>query len=158
MAAIESILTETRVFPPSEAFVKQANVPGMEGYQALCRQAATDYEGYWAGLAKKHIDWKTPFTRTLDETNAPFYKWFEDGTLNVSYNCLDRHLATRGDKTALVFEADDGSVTKVTYKQLHARVCQFANGLKSLGVVPGDRVIVRGDVVYEAVPDGRAFP
>ncbi len=151
MAAIESILSETRVFPPSEAFVKQANVPGMDGYQALCRQAATDYEGYWAGLAKKHIDWKMPFTRTLDETNAPFYKWFEDGTLNVSYNCLDRHLATRGDKTALVFEADDGSVTKVTYKQLHARVCQFANGLKSLGVVPGDRVIVYMPMGVEAV-------
>ena len=151
MAAIESILTETRVFPPSEAFVQQANVSGMESYRALCRQAETDYEGFWAGLARQHIAWKTPFTRTLDESNAPFYKWFEDGTLNVSYNCLDRHLATRGDKTALIFEADDGSVTKVTYTQLHARVCQFANGLKSLGVVAGDRVIVYMPMGIEAV-------
>ncbi|MDP2056407.1 MAG: acetyl-coenzyme A synthetase N-terminal domain-containing protein, partial [Thiobacillus sp.] len=142
MASIESILTETRVFPPADAFVKQANVSGMEAYQALCRQAATDYEGFWANLARQTMDWKTPFTRTLDESNAPFYKWFDDGELNVSYNCLDRHLEKRGDKTALIFEADDGAVTKVTYKELHARVCQFANGLKSLGVVAGDRVIV----------------
>ena len=130
MAAIESILTETRVFPPADAFVNQANVSGMDAYQALCRQAETDYEAFWAKLARQHLDWKTPFSRTLDESNAPFYKWFDDGELNVSYNCLDRHLATRGDKTALIFEADDGTVTKVTYKQLHARVCQFANGLQ----------------------------
>jgi len=151
MAAIESILTETRVFPPSRTFAEQANVSGMDACRALCRQAETDYEGFWAGLAKRHIDWKTPFTRTLDETNAPFYKWFEDGTLNVSYNCLDRHLATRGDKTALIFEADDGSVTRVTYRELHARVCQFANGLKSLGVTAGDRVIVYMPMGVEAV-------
>jgi acetyl-CoA synthetase len=151
MAAIESILTETRVFPPADAFVRDANVSGMAAYRALCKQAEVDYESYWAGLAKKHISWKTPFSRTLDESSAPFYKWFEDGTLNVSYNCLDRHLATRGDKTALIFEADDGSVSNITYKQLHARVCQFANGLKSLGVVAGDRVIVYMPMGVEAV-------
>ncbi|MHB1083748.1 MAG: acetate--CoA ligase [Thiobacillus sp.] len=151
MAAIESILTETRVFPPDDAFVKQANVSGMAAYQALCKQAETDYEGFWADQARRTIDWKRPFTRTLDESKAPFYKWFEDGELNVSYNCLDRHLATRGDKTALIFEADDGAVTKVTYKQLHARVCQFANGLTSLGVVAGDRVIVYMPMSIEAV-------
>ena len=151
MAAIESILTETRVFPPADAFVQQANVSGMDAYQALCREAESDYEGFWAGLARQHIDWKTPFTRTLDESQAPFYKWFDDGTLNVSYNCLDRHLATRGDKTALIFEADDGGVTKVSYKELHARVCQFANGLKSLGVEQGDRVIVYMPMGIEAV-------
>ena len=151
MAAIESILTETRVFPPSRTFAEQANVSGMDAYRALCRQAETDYEGFWAGLAKQYIDWRTPFARTLDETNAPFYKWFEDGTLNVSYNCLDRHLATRGDKTALIFEADDGGVTRVTYRELHARVCQFANGLKSLGVTAGDRVIVYMPMGVEAV-------
>ncbi len=151
MAAIESILTETRVFPPDEAFVKQANVSGMAAYQALCKQAETDYEGFWANQARRTIDWKKPFTRTLDESNAPFYTWFDDGELNVSYNCLDRHLATKGDKTALIFEADDGAVTKVTYKQLHARVCQFANGLTSLGVVAGDRVIVYMPMSIEAV-------
>jgi acetyl-CoA synthetase len=151
MAAIESILTETRVFPPDEAFVKQANVSGMAAYQALCQQAETDYEGFWADQARQTITWHKPFTRTLDESKAPFYKWFDDGELNVSYNCLDRHLATRGDKTALIFEADDGAVTKVTYKQLHARVCQFANGLSSLGVVAGDRVIVYMPMSIEAV-------
>ncbi|MFP5403129.1 MAG: AMP-binding protein, partial [Gammaproteobacteria bacterium] len=151
MAAIESILTETRVFPPAEAFVKQANVPGMDAYQTLCQQAASDYEGFWARLARQYIDWKTPFKRTLDESQAPFYKWFDDGELNVSHNCLDRHLATKGDKTALIFEADDGSVTKVSYRELHARVCQFANGLKSLGVEKGDRVIVYMPMSIEAV-------
>ncbi|MDO9635459.1 MAG: AMP-binding protein, partial [Thiobacillus sp.] len=151
MAAIESILTETRVFPPADAFVKQANVSGMEAYQALCRQAETDYEGFWADQARRTIAWHKPFSRTLDESQAPFYKWFDDGELNVSWNCLDRHLATRGDKTALIFEADDGTVTKVTYKALHARVCQFANGLKSLGVHQGDRVIVYMPMSIEAV-------
>ena len=151
MASIESILTETRVFPPADAFVKQANVSGMAAYQALCHQAETDYEGFWAEQARRTIAWKKPFSRTLDESKAPFYKWFEDGELNVSYNCLDRHLATRGDKTALIFEADDGAVTKVTYKELHARVCQFANGLQSLGVEKGDRVIVYMPMSIEAV-------
>ena len=134
MISIDSVLNETRVFPPAADFKAQANVGGMEAYRALCAKAEADYEGFWADLARKFISWKTPFTRTLDETNAPFYKWFEDGELNVSYNCLDHHLKTRGDQAALIFEADDGTVTQVTYKQLHARVCQFANGLISLGV------------------------
>ncbi|HMM46388.1 MAG TPA: acetate--CoA ligase [Thiobacillaceae bacterium] len=151
MTAIQSILTETRVFPPADDFVQQANVAGMEAYQALCRAAETDYEGFWADLARRHIDWKKSFTRTLDESNAPFYKWFEDGELNVSYNCLDRHLETRGDRTALIFEADDGSVTTVTYKELHARVCQFANGLRSLGVETGDRVVIYMPMSIEVV-------
>jgi len=151
MASIESVLTETRVFPPSETFVKQANVPGMDAYRALCNKAESDYEGFWADLARQHISWHKPFSRILDESQAPFYKWFDDGLLNVSYNCLDRHLATKGDKTALIFEADDGTVTKVSYKELHARVCQFANGLKSLGVAQGDRVIVYMPMSIEAV-------
>src|SRR5260221_93792 len=81
--------------------------------------------------ARETVLWKKPFSQTLDESNAPFYKWFADGTLNVSYNCLDRHLTTQPDKVAVIFEADDGKVTKVTYKDLHARVCKLANGLKS---------------------------
>ena len=87
----------------------------------------------------------------LDESNAPFYRWFYDGTLNVSYNCLDRHLATQPDKTALIFEADDGKVTRVNYRELHQRVCQFANGLKSLNVVKGDRVVIYMPMSIEAV-------
>jgi acetyl-CoA synthetase len=151
MISIDSVLNETRVFPPAADFKAQANVSGMSGYRALCAKAEADYEGFWADLARQFISWKTPFTRTLDESNAPFYKWFEDGELNVSYNCLDRHLKKRGDQAALIFEADDGTVTQVTYQQLHARVCQFANGLISLGVTKGDRVIVYMPMSIEAV-------
>jgi len=139
---IESSLNETRAFPPSDAFVRQANVSGIDGYRALAEAAEQDYAGYWAKLAHEHIEWHKPFGKTLDESNAPFYKWFEDGELNVSYNCLDRHLATQPDKTAIIFESDDGQVSKVSYRELHGRVCQFANGLKSRGIKKGDRVVI----------------
>ncbi|NOT17206.1 MAG: acetate--CoA ligase [Sulfuriferula sp.] len=151
MSHIESVLHENRVFPPGSAFVAQANVSGLAAYQELCAQAATDYEGYWADLARQHISWETPFTRILDETNAPFYRWFDDGYLNVSYNCIDRHLATQADKTALIFEADDGAVTHITYQQLHDRVCAFANALIAQGVVKGDRVVIYMPMSAEAV-------
>ncbi len=149
--SIESVLHETRVFPPSAEFAAQANVSGMEAYKTMVAASEADYSGYWADLARKNIDWKQPFTKVLDESNAPFYKWFEDGLLNVSYNCLDRHLATQGDKTALIFEADSGDVTRVTYRELHARVCQFANGLKSRGIKKGDRVVIYLPMSVEAV-------
>jgi len=97
----------------------------------MCKAAEQDYEGYWAKLARETVLWKKPFTKVLDESKAPFYKWFEDGELNVSYNCLDKHLAGQPEKTAIIFEADDGTVTQINYRDLHARVCQFANGLKS---------------------------
>ncbi|MBU0593424.1 MAG: acetate--CoA ligase [Gammaproteobacteria bacterium] len=151
MASIESVLHETRVFPPSDEFQAQANVSGMSAYNALCAQAAEDYEGFWGGLAREHIEWKKPFTQVLDESKAPFYRWFHDGEMNVSYNCLDKHLPTQGDKTAIIFEADDGKVTHVSYKELHQRVCQFANGLKSLDIVKGDRVIIYMPMSVEAV-------
>jgi acetyl-CoA synthetase len=151
MSSIESVLTENRVFPPGEDFVKNATVSGMQAYQALCQQAEQDYTGFWAKLAREEIDWQQPFTQTLDETNAPFYRWFHDGKLNASWNCLDRHLETRGDKTAIIFEADDGSVTKVSYKELHARVCRFANALKAQGVGLGDRVIIYLPMSIQAV-------
>lgn len=150
-SSVESVLHENRVFPPHESFVAQANLSGMDAYRALCAEAEKDYGGYWGGQARKHIHWHKPFTTTLDESNAPFFKWFEDGELNVSYNCLDRHLATRGNKTAIIFEGDDGGVTKVTYKELHSRVCQFANTLKSLGVARGDRVVIYLPMSVEAV-------
>jgi acetyl-CoA synthetase len=149
--SIESSLNETRVFQPSSAFVAQANVSGMAGYQALADAAAADYSGFWAKLAKQNIKWKQEFTKTLDESAAPFFKWFEDGLLNVSYNCLDRHLNTQPEKTALIFEADDGSVTKINYRDLHARVCQFANGLKARGIKKGDRVVIYLPMSIEAV-------
>ena len=149
--SIDSVLNETRVFNPSEAFVKQANVSGMAAYQAMVQAAQNDYEGYWAKLARENIEWKKPFTKVLNESKAPFFKWFEDGQLNVSYNCLDRHLATQADKTALIFEADDGKISKVSYRELHGRVSQFANGLKSRGIRKGDRVIIYMPMSVEAV-------
>ena len=152
MANIDSVLTETRLFPPSKAFVAQANISGMEGYKALCDEAERDFEGFWARLAREHITWTKPFTRTLDESNAPFYKWFDDGELNVSYNCLDIHLENgNAEKTAIIFESDDGTVTKVTYRELLARVCRFANGLKGLGYKKGDRSIIYMPMSIEAV-------
>ncbi len=148
---IESILHETRVFQPAAAFVQQANVSGMAAYQALCKEAELDYEGFWARLAREHIVWRKPFHKVLDESRAPFCKWFEDGELNVSYNCLDRHLANQPEKTALIFEADDGKVSKITYRELHARVCQFANALKSRNINKGDRVVIYMPMSIEVV-------
>jgi len=132
-----------KLFQPSADFVKNAHISGMPAYQALCKEAETDYEGYWARLAKEFISWKTPFTKVLDESKAPFFKWFEDGTLNASYNCLDRNVEKGlGNKTALIFEADGGEITRITYSELLAKTCQMANGLKSLGVQKGDRVVI----------------
>ncbi len=148
---IESVLQENRVFSPSEAFVKQANISGMDAYQKLCAEAEKDFEGFWGRLAKEHLLWHKPFSKVLDESKAPFYKWFEDGELNVSYNCLDRHLKTQPDKTALIFEADDGKVARISYKELYRRVCMMANGLKSLGIKKGDRVIVYMPMSIEVV-------
>jgi acetyl-CoA synthetase len=151
MSGIDSVLKETRLFQPSDDFRVNANVSGIEGYNALCEKANNDYEGFWGDLAKTMLDWKKPFTKILNSDNAPFYKWFEDGVMNVSYNCLDRHLETKANKVAIIFEADDGSVTRVTYRELYHRVCQFANGLKSLGVVKGDRVVIYMPHTIEAV-------
>ena len=141
--SIESVLHEHRIFPPSPEFVAQANVSGMEAYKALCAEAEADYEGFWARLAREYVSWKQDFTRVLDESNAPFYKWFADGKLNASWNCLDRNVeAGLGDKVAILFEADDGQITRVTYRELLSRVARFANALKGLGVAKGDRVII----------------
>lgn len=149
--AIESVLTETRVFTPHPDFVKQAHIGGMDAYLALCKDAENDYEGFWATLARDLLVWHKPFTKTLNEENAPFYKWFEDGELNVSVNCLDRHLKTQGDKIAIIFEADDGTSKTVTYQALYHQVCTFANGLKKLQCAIGDRVIIYLPMGIEAI-------
>ncbi|HQR12415.1 MAG TPA: acetate--CoA ligase [Casimicrobiaceae bacterium] len=150
-SGIESVLQENRVFPPSEAFVKQANISGMAAYKALCAEAERDFEGFWARLARENLLWHKPFTKTLDESNAPFFKWFPDGELNASYNCLDRHLTTQPGKVAIIFEADDGTVTKVTYKELYHEVCRFANALKASGIKKGDRVLIYMPMSVQAV-------
>ena len=149
--SINSVLHETRIFEPSAEFVKSANISGMSAYNALCKEATDDYEGFWAKLARELLVWHKPFTKTLNEDNAPFYKWFEDGELNVSANCLDKHLNTIPNKTAIIFEADDGSTINVTFKELYHRVCQFANGLKKLNIKAGDRVIIYLPMGIEAV-------
>ena len=128
---------------PPAGFVQQATVSGMPAYLALCAEAASDYTGYWARLAREHLGWKQPFTQILDESDAPFFKWFADGKLNVSYNCLDRNVETGlGDKAALISETDDGEVRTVTYSTLLQKVCQLANGLRARGIKKGDRVII----------------
>ncbi|MBE3035455.1 MAG: acetate--CoA ligase, partial [Actinobacteria bacterium] len=152
MAGIESVLQETRVFNPPESFVKQANIAGMDAYRALCAEAEHDYEGFWARLAHEHLLWHKPFSKVLDESNAPFYKWFEDGELNASYNCLERNLENgNADKVAIIFETDDGKVSRTTYRELHARVCRFANGLKALGIKKGDRVVIYMPMSVEGI-------
>jgi acetyl-CoA synthetase len=152
MSSIESVMQESRVFEPSASFAKLATISGMGAYYALCKSAETDYEGFWANLAREHLVWKKPFTKTLNEADAPFYKWFEDGQLNASYNCLDQNLINgNADKAAIIFEADDGKVTTINYRELHRRVCRFANGLKSLGVKKGDRVLIYIPMSIEGV-------
>ncbi len=150
--SIQSTLVENRVFPPAESTVKAARISGMESYNALCAEAANDFEGFWARLARENLTWKKPFTQVLDESNAPFYQWFADGELNASYNCLDRHLGTPTEnKKAIIFESDDGKVTNVTYKELHAKVSQFASALKDMGVQKGDRVVIYMPMTVEGI-------
>ena len=150
-STIESVLQESRVFPPAPAVVKQANISGMEAYRKMVAEAEKDFEGFWAKLARETLLWSKPFTKTLDESKAPFFRWFHDGELNASYNCLDRHLKTQPDKTAIIFEADDGKVSRITYKALYHEVCRFANGLKALGVKAGDRVLIYMPMSIQAV-------
>jgi acetyl-CoA synthetase len=152
MSAIESVLQERRIFPPSEKASAGAAISGMDAYRALVSEAERDYEGFWARLARETLSWHKPFTTVLDETNAPFYKWFEDGEINASYNCLDRHVeAGNGAKNAVIFEADDGSVSNVTYEDLLKRVCRFANALKKRGVKKGDRVVIYMPMSVEGI-------
>lgn len=148
---IESVLNEHRIFHPTQAFINRANISGMAAYEKLCAAANENYEKFWADLARELIVWKKPFTKTLNDSNAPFYKWFEDGELNVSYNCLDKHLNTQPNKIAIIFEADNGEVSQVTYKELYEQVCQFANGLKTFNLNIGDRVVIYLPMGIEAV-------
>ncbi len=150
--AIQSVLVENRVFEPSAEIVKAARISGMAGYEALCAEAEKDYEGFWARLARENLDWSKPFTRTLDESNSPFYQWFNDGELNASANCLDKHMGTEVEnKTAVIFESDDGHVTRTTYRELLSKVSQFANALKAKGISKGDRVLVYMPMTLEGV-------
>src|ERR1044072_3566507 len=118
-SGIESVLQEKRVFPPSAEVVKQANIPGMDAYRKMVAEAERDFEGFWGRLARETLLWSKPFGSVMDESKAPFYRWFHDGELNASYNCLDRHLKTQGDKVAMICEADYGKVTQISYRDMH---------------------------------------
>src|SRR3954465_11487830 len=150
-STIESVLQEKRVFPPSPAFVKQANIPGMDAARKMVAEAERDFEGFWAKHARETLNWSKPFTQVLDESKAPFFRWFHDGELNASYNCLDRHLKTQPAKTAIIFEADDGKVTKISYRNLYHEVCRFANALKAKGIKKGERVLLYMPMSIQAV-------
>src|SRR3982751_5130205 len=144
--------SDTPIYNPPAAAVKGAFVSGMDAYHRLGARADADHQAFWADRARELLSWKTPFSKVLDDSNAPFFKWFEDGTLNVSYNCLDRQVERGlGDKTAIVFEADDGAVTRVSYADLLARTCRMANALKARGVKKGDRVVIYMPMSVEGV-------
>jgi acetyl-CoA synthetase len=147
---IESTLDEQRVFKPRTDFVERARITS-DDLADLHRRAKDDQPGFWAELAREKIDWHTSFTTVLDETRAPHFSWFTDGKLNVSHNCLDRHLEARGDKAAIVYEAESGDTRQITYRALHRDVCRLSNGLKRLGLRSGDRVIIYMPMVPEAV-------
>ena len=148
--AIDSVLQETRVFAPPPAFSASARIGSRADYDALCRRAAGDPDAFWGEMAGE-LSWSTPWTRVLDWSNPPFAKWFVGGRLNVAENCLDRHLAgPRRDKPAIVWEGEPGERRTLTYRELHAEVCKFANVLRGLGVQAGDRVGIYLPMIPEA--------
>jgi acetyl-CoA synthetase len=147
---ISSVLNEQRLFPPPRKFTEAARIKAAD-LAALQRRADADPVGYWADLARAEIAWRKLFTQTLDESQAPNYRWFADGELNVSWNCLDVHLAEHGHRTAIIFEGEPGDVRELSYRQLHAEVCRFANALKARGIRRGDRVVIYMPLVPEAV-------
>ena len=142
---IDALLQENRSFPPSEEFKKQAN----SNDPAVWAKALQGREAYWASWAQQ-LDWETKWD-TILEWNPPYAKWFVGGKINASYNCLDRHLATRGDKLAVIWEGEPGDVKTFTYRELHAEVSKFANVLKGLGVATGDRVAIYMPLIPEAI-------
>ncbi len=147
---IQSTLHEDRHFPPSAEFVRNSLI-SPDKLSTLYAQAKKNNPEFWADQARTEIDWQTPFETTLDSSKAPFFSWFSDGKLNASYNCLDRHLEHSADKIAIIFEGDAGDIEHINYRQLHTRVCVFANALKAQGITKGDRVIIYMPMITEAV-------
>ena len=140
---IDVLLKEQRLFPPNKEFSEKAYIKSMNEYEAMYKRSIEDPEGFWAEIAEKNISWYKKWDKVLDyDFNKPYVKWFIGGKLNASYNCLDRHIDTLGNKAALIWEADDGEVKTYTYWQLYREVNRFANVLKKIGVKKGDRVAV----------------
>src|ERR1700733_13918770 len=147
---IQSTLLEERLFPPPAQFTARARIKPADAEQ-LRQAARTDHVRFWAELARAELKWHTPFAQPFDDSEAPNYRWFSDGRLNASFNCLDVHLETRGHKTAVVFEGEPGDVRRLSYRELHAEVCRFPNALKAQGIRRGDRVIIYMPLVPEAL-------
>ncbi|MFT4538270.1 MAG: acetyl-CoA synthetase [Planctomycetota bacterium] len=146
---IDNVLHEERTFPPSPDFVSQANVSGEEAYQAAYKESIEDPEAFWGKVARE-LPWIRPFDRVLDWSNAPKAKWFDGGKLNASAVCLDQHLTNgRADKVAILWEGEPGDTRSLTYRELHAEVCRFANGLRARGVKRGDRVAIYMPMIPE---------
>ena len=143
--------TKKPIFQPNAEFSAQARIKNMDEYHKLQQWATEDYEGFWDSFAKEKIDWITPYTNVLDESNAPFVKWFEGGKLNVSVQCIDRHLPTRKNKAAIIFEGDRGDKQVITYQELFHNVNKMANLLRNeFGIVKGDRVVIYMPMIPEA--------
>ncbi len=141
----------SKLYYPNKELAKKANIKSLEQYYALVDEAKNDYEGYWKNFADKKIDWLSPYSKVLDESNKPFYKWFCEGKLNVSNQCIDRHLEKRANQVAILFEGDRGDVQKITYKELSLNVNRFANLLKNkFDIKKGDRVVLYMPMVPEA--------
>jgi len=147
---IESILNESRSFPPSKEFSDQANINEAKA-EEMRKLAADDHIKYWAKLANEELHWSRPFSNTLDDSKAPNYEWFNDGEINASYNSLDLNVSKNPHKTAIIFEKEDGKSESITYKELLLKTSQFANGLKKIGVEPMDRVVIYMPMCPEAV-------
>ncbi|MDD2369247.1 MAG: AMP-binding protein, partial [Sulfuricurvum sp.] len=138
-------------FHPNREFAKQARIKNMCEYHDLQTWAHEDYEGFWGHFANEKIDWFSPYTQVLDESNAPFYKWFVNGKLNVAHQCIDRHLSSRKNKAAIIFEGDRGDKQIITYLELYYNVNKFANLLKNeFDVKKGDRVVIYMPMIPEA--------
>ncbi|NBD17917.1 MAG: acetate--CoA ligase [Cyanobacteria bacterium] len=147
---IESVLQEKRLFPPPEELSRHAHVNSLEAYQKLYEQAKADPQKFWGELAEQELDWFQPWDQVLD-WQPPFAQWFVNGKINITYNCLDRHLTTsRKNKTALIWEGEPGDSRTLTYAQLHREVCQMANVMKQLGVKKGDKVGIYLPMIPEA--------
>ena len=148
---IESVLQEGRVFPPPAALAESAQLGSLQAYQALWDEVNADPDAFWGRQAREHLHWFKPFEQVLDWSTPPFARWFEGGTTNLSYNCLDRHLeGPRADKTALIWEGEPGDVRIFSYRELHVEVCKAANALRALGIGKNDLVALYMPMVPEA--------
>ncbi|AGF49149.1 acetate--CoA ligase [Candidatus Kinetoplastidibacterium galati] len=149
--AIQSFLTDNKVSNINYN-VSGDSIPSYDSYKKLCLEAENNFEEFWGGYATKLLSWSKTFSKVLDDSNKPHYKWFIDGSMNVTVNCLDIHLTNgNSNKNAIIFESDDGDVSKITYKDLFVRVCKFANGLKNLGYKIGDRCIIYMPMSIEVI-------